>query len=431
MPRQSAGSDASTRHLLRLAGPLPPRPRVLDLGCGPGRSALVLAADTGGQVTGIDLHQPFLDELFAAAERRGLRDRITALNCSMGHPPFPDGAFDVLWAEGSAYAIGFDTALRNWRRLLAPGGVLVVTEAEWTGPDPSPQARAYWAEVYPLRTADRNIAAAEAAGYQVAAHWPLPESDWWDEYYTPLAQRLATADRTGPGMDQALAALDRELTLRREHGTDYRYAGYVLRPRTGSAPVPVHAPASALEDGMTMAAEADAATARTARPETPEDAAAIRAVNLAAFPTAGEADLVDALRADPDAWIDGLSLVAEAPDGTVAGHALLTRCRIGGRPALALAPCAVLPDHQRQGAGTAAVRAALAAARERGESLVVVLGHPGYYPRFGFAPASRFGIRAPFDVPDEALMALSLDASRPVPSGAIRYPAAFGEVSGG
>ncbi|AJC60324.1 acetyltransferase [Streptomyces sp. 769] len=62
----------------------------------------------------------------------------------------------------------------------------------------------------------------------------------------------------------------------------------------------------------------------------------------------------------------------------------------------------------------------------QGEGLVVVLGHPDYYPRFGFVPASRFGIRAPFDVPDEALMALVPDASHAVPSGVIRYAAAFG-----
>ncbi|SHN10170.1 GNAT family N-acetyltransferase [Streptomyces yunnanensis] len=167
-------------------------------------------------------------------------------------------------------------------------------------------------------------------------------------------------------------------------------------------------------------------TTWTTRPETPEDAAAIRGINLAAFPSAEEADLVDALRADPDAWIDGLSLVSRAPDGTPAGHALLTRCHIDGRPVLALAPCAVLPAHQRQGAGTAAICAALDAARAKGEGLVVVLGHPDYYPRFGFVPASRFGIRAPFDVPDEALMALVLDASHGVPSGVIRYATAFG-----
>ncbi|MFC6065704.1 GNAT family N-acetyltransferase [Streptomyces ochraceiscleroticus] len=167
------------------------------------------------------------------------------------------------------------------------------------------------------------------------------------------------------------------------------------------------------------------------RPEAPGDAVAVREVNLAAFPTAEEADLVDALRADPGAWLDGLSWVAETPDGTVAAYALLTRCHIGGQPALALAPCAVLPAHQRRGAGSAAVHAALDAARARGEHLVVVLGHPGYYPRFGFRPASHWAISAPMEVPDEALMALPLDApgtdpARPVPAGVIQYAATFG-----
>ncbi|MFI9024927.1 GNAT family N-acetyltransferase [Streptomyces sp. NPDC053560] len=182
--------------------------------------------------------------------------------------------------------------------------------------------------------------------------------------------------------------------------------------------------------GTTETPDTPGTTAWTTRPETPGDVAAVRAVNLAAFPGAEEADLVDALRADPGAWLDGLSLVAEAPDGTVAAHALLTRCHVGGRPALALAPCAVLPAHQRRGAGSAVIRAALDAARARGEHLVVVLGHPGYYPRFGFVPASRWGISAPMEVPDEALMALPLDAAapdaRPVPGGVIRYAAAFG-----
>ncbi|MFE2147986.1 GNAT family N-acetyltransferase [Streptomyces sp. NPDC059456] len=162
-----------------------------------------------------------------------------------------------------------------------------------------------------------------------------------------------------------------------------------------------------------------------ARPETPADTAAVRAVNLAAFETPLEADLVDALRADPS-WLPGLSYVAEGPDGSVAAHALLTRCEVDGVPALALAPVAADPAIQRSGAGSAVVRALLAAARERGEALVLVLGHPTYYPRFGFVPASRFGIRAPFEVPDEAMMALVLDDSVPVPQGTIGYPEPFG-----
>jgi putative acetyltransferase len=161
------------------------------------------------------------------------------------------------------------------------------------------------------------------------------------------------------------------------------------------------------------------------RPETADDVGAIREVNLAAFPTAEEADLVEALRAS-DAWIEGLSIVTEDPDGAVVGHALLTRCRVDGAPALALAPCAVLPRLQRSGAGSAAIRAGLEAARAKGEKLVLVLGHPGYYPRFGFTPASGFGIRASFEVPDEALMALTLDPDAETPRGTIVYPAPFG-----
>ncbi|WP_436740400.1 GNAT family N-acetyltransferase [Streptomyces sp. BBFR102] len=167
-------------------------------------------------------------------------------------------------------------------------------------------------------------------------------------------------------------------------------------------------------------------TTWTTRPETADDIPAVRDILLAAFPTAAEASIVDALRADPQAWLDGLSMVAAAPDGAPVGYALLTRCHVDGRPALALAPCATLPSAQRAGAGSAAIRAALAAARARGENLVLVLGHADYYPRFGFTPASRFGIRAPFDVPDEAMMALALDDTRPVPAGTIQYPAAFG-----
>jgi putative acetyltransferase len=163
----------------------------------------------------------------------------------------------------------------------------------------------------------------------------------------------------------------------------------------------------------------------TTRPEAPDDAGAIREVNLAAFPTAEEADLVEALRAG-DAWVDGLSIVAVDSEGAVVGHALLTRCHVDGSPALALAPCAVLPHLQGRGAGSAAIRAGLESARAMGENLVLVLGHAKYYPRFGFTPASRFGIRPSFDVPDETMMALALDPDAEIPRGTISYPAPFG-----
>lgn len=165
-------------------------------------------------------------------------------------------------------------------------------------------------------------------------------------------------------------------------------------------------------------------TTWTTRAETSADIPAVREITLAAFETAQEAEILDALRTDPS-WIDGLSLVAATPDGEVAGHALLTRCHIDDVPALCLGPCSVAPGHQRTGAGSAAIRAALSAAGDRGEQFVVVLGHPAYYPRFGFTRASGFGIRLSIEVPDDALMALSLDG-QPVPGGLVHYAAPFG-----
>lgn len=127
------------------------------------------------------------------------------------------------------------------------------------------------------------------------------------------------------------------------------------------------------------------------RPEEPADVPAIRAVVTAAFttadnPVAVEPPLVDDLRAS-DAWLPALSIVGER-DGEVVAYALLSRVTVepGGAPALVLGPVAVRPAEQGTGLGTAVVRAALDAARDGGETLVVLLGEPAYYERFGFAP---------------------------------------------
>ncbi|CAM5260740.1 hypothetical protein SGLAM104S_08026 [Streptomyces glaucescens] len=116
------------------------------------------------------------------------------------------------------------------------------------------------------------------------------------------------------------------------------------------------------------------------RAETSGDATAIREILLTAFPTALEADLVDALRTDPAAWIDGLSVVAADESGRPTGYALLTRCHIGEVPALCLGPVRRTARAAARRSQLAAVRAALAAATEAGERYVVVLGHPAYCP---------------------------------------------------
>lgn len=110
----------------------------------------------------------------------------------------------------------------------------------------------------------------------------------------------------------------------------------------------------------------------------------------------------------------------------VVGHALLTRCHIDEAPALMLGPVAVHPDRQRKGAGSAAIQAGLEHARRMGENHVVVVGDPKYYRRFGFTRASEFGIALAYEVPDDEVMAMTLDPLDPLQSGVVRFADGFG-----
>ena len=153
---------------------------------------------------------------------------------------------------------------------------------------------------------------------------------------------------------------------------------------------------------------------------------AVHAVNVSAFETPLEADLVDALREQARPLV---SLVAE-DDRALVGHIMFSPVSLSGNPALkvmGLAPMAVLPERQRQGIGTALVRAGLEQCRVLGAGAVVVLGHPDFYPRFGFSPSTRFGIRCEYDVPEDVFMVMELQAGAlEGVSGAVSYHPAFG-----
>ena len=162
----------------------------------------------------------------------------------------------------------------------------------------------------------------------------------------------------------------------------------------------------------------------TVRLEQPGDEPGIREVNEEAFGEPLEARLVDALRGTPDY----LSLVATIADRVV-GHILFTPIVIEplvDRRIAGLAPMAVRPGHQRSGIGSQLIRAGLEECRRSGYSAVVVLGHPEYYPRFGFVPAHTFGLSCEFPSPPEAFMALELaDSSLSGLSGLVRYRSEF------
>lgn len=167
----------------------------------------------------------------------------------------------------------------------------------------------------------------------------------------------------------------------------------------------------------------------TIRAETSEDISDVRRVNELAFGQAEEARLVDALRAAARTHI---SLVAEA-EGQVVGHIFFSPVTIetedSASSIFGLAPMAVLPGYQKQGVGSRLVREGLSECRRIGGDAVVVLGHPAYYPRFGFVPASQKGLRCEYPVPDAAFMVLELTpGGLRSAQGLVKYHPEFGNV---
>lgn len=178
------------------------------------------------------------------------------------------------------------------------------------------------------------------------------------------------------------------------------------------------------------------------RAETTEDHGFVRLINELAFGQPNEADLVDALRKNARPYVSLVAVVDahDAPKSDklprcrrVVGHIFFSPVSIetgsGDFTAMGLAPMAVLPELQNQGIGSRLVREGLIECRRLGENIVVVLGHPNYYPRFGFVPASWKGLRSEYDVPDEVFMVTELtEGALAGRRGLVMYHPEFGKV---
>lgn len=235
LQREAPGDDASTLSALTRLGPLPPRPRVLDLGCGPGGHTLALArALPDADIVAVDLHAPFIDRLRREVAALGLASRVHPRVADFGALDEEPGAIDLVWSEGAIYHLGFGTGLRRWRPLLRPGGAMAITELTWLGPPETrpAEAVAFWAAAYPaMTTIAANRAAAEDAGLQVLATFTLPERAW-AAYYEPLAARvdaLRDEAEADPALAAALAETTAEIELWRRCGAHYGYVFYLLR----------------------------------------------------------------------------------------------------------------------------------------------------------------------------------------------------------
>lgn len=184
----SPGTAKATRRALTMVPFVPET--ILEIGCGPGMATMTLADATVVRITATDTAEVALDKLRARIASGGFADRIKVQNVDMAALPTPDLPWDVIWSEGSAYILGVEKALADWRALIRPGGALVVSDMVWRTEEPDDDVRAFWATEYPaMATPATRIAQAKRAGYRVLGHFDIgPEG--METYYHPLAARL-------------------------------------------------------------------------------------------------------------------------------------------------------------------------------------------------------------------------------------------------
>ena len=237
LPRQGPGSDESTLKALSLCRGLSERPVVLDIGCGPGMQTVALARALEGNITAVDFHQEYLDELKERVNTAGVAERVVIQVGDMHDLSFSPQTFDLIWSEGAAYIMGVDNALVAWKQLLRAGGFIAVTELVWKKQDRPRQVAEFFDTEYPAMTDVEGILnTIRACGYEPVGNFTLPDNAWWEHYYTPLERKLPSFREKYSADEQAMILVDsanREIEMRRRFGQSYGYEFFVAQKPRG------------------------------------------------------------------------------------------------------------------------------------------------------------------------------------------------------
>ena len=184
MDRQGPGSNEATIKALGFIDNLGKNSNIIDLGCGTGGQTIVLAQNTPGNITGIDIFPQFIDIFNKNAQNLNLQSRVKGVVGSMDNLEYQINELDLIWSEGSIYNIGFEKGLKYWNQFLKRGGYIAVSEASWFTEERPAEIFDFWNDAYPgIDTIPNKIAQLQKAGYVPVASFILPDICWTDNFF--------------------------------------------------------------------------------------------------------------------------------------------------------------------------------------------------------------------------------------------------------
>ena len=230
LERQGPGSAETTLRALSFIDNPDKISKVLDIGCGTGGQTMVIAQKIGGKVIGLDLYSGFIKAFDQTAKKLKLGDRVSGVVGSMYELSFEVQEFDLIWSEGAVYE-GFEKLLRHWHDFLKKDGYIAVSYASWFTDERPAEVEKFWGDAgCELLTIGQNISAMQRAGFQFVAAFPMPESCWIDNYFTPrTAAEMALVEKypNNKELEEAIALDKYEIELYSKYKQYYGYAFYI------------------------------------------------------------------------------------------------------------------------------------------------------------------------------------------------------------
>lgn len=230
--RQGPGGDWETRLAASLIPDFKRKVRIADIGCGKGSQTFVLADEYDSEIDAIDLLPEMTESIKKQCQEKGLEGSVHPIQASMDALPFLPDTYDLIWAEGSIFIMGYEKGLQYWHQFLKSGGYVAVTDCSWLN-NKRPQNMSWIKDNVPeIDTIEHKIKQMSAAGYEPYAHFILPETCWTKNYYNPMKPAMESFLKDHKNSASAISFVDRlreEIAYYKENKEYFGYVFYIGR----------------------------------------------------------------------------------------------------------------------------------------------------------------------------------------------------------